>query len=135
MRTLILAGAAAAALLAGAAGAVAAEPTGVWLSQSGDTKVRIARCGAELCGTIVWAKSGGKDAKNPDPALRDRPLVGLRMMYGMRASGETYSGKLYNYTDGKTYNGHLKLLAGDRLDLSGCVMGVFCKHQTWTRSS
>jgi uncharacterized protein (DUF2147 family) len=56
------------------------------------------------------------------------------MISGMKASGDGYSGKLYNYTDGKTYSGNLKTVGDDELDLSSCVMGVFCKHQTWTPS-
>ncbi len=113
--------------------ALAAEPTGTWLSQSGETKVRIAPCGSEFCGTIVWVKSDTKDVNNPDPSLRGRSLVGVGMVFGMKPAGNGYSGKLYNFTDGKTYSGKLKTVGSDRLELSGCVMGVFCKRQTWTR--
>jgi uncharacterized protein (DUF2147 family) len=113
---------------------LAGDPSGVWLTQSGETKVRIAPCGAEYCGSIVWVNNDSGDVNNPDPALRSRPLVGLRMIYGMKPAGEGFSGKLYNPMDGKTYSGKLKTVGGDKLDLAGCVMGVFCKHQVWTRS-
>ncbi len=114
--------------------AVAAEPTGTWLTQSGETKVRIAPCGGEFCGDIVWVKNDTGDVNNPDPALHSRPLVGVRMIYGMKGSGDTYAGRLYNPMDGKTYSGKLKTIGADKLELAGCVMGVFCKRQTWTRS-
>jgi uncharacterized protein (DUF2147 family) len=114
--------------------AFAGDPTGTWLSQSGETKVRIAPCGGEFCGTIVWTKGGGKDEKNPDPALRGRALAGVQMIFGMKPSGSGYAGRLYNYADGKTYSGKLKTVGDDKLQLSGCVMGVFCKRQTWTRA-
>jgi uncharacterized protein (DUF2147 family) len=65
MRGVLTAAFAAAALFA--PGAFAAEPTGVWLSQSGETKVRIAPCGPAFCGTIVWVKSDAKDAHTPIP--------------------------------------------------------------------
>ena len=55
-----------------AATASAAEPTGTWLSQSAETKVRIAPCGFEFCGTIVWVKSDTNDVNNP--SLRGRSL-------------------------------------------------------------
>ena len=40
-------------LLAGAAQAQSQDPSGTYLSESGDTRVRIARCGSAYCGTIV----------------------------------------------------------------------------------
>src|SRR5689334_603293 len=46
-------------LLAGLAlpgAAVAAEPTGTWLTEGGKSRVRIVRCGNALCGAIVWLK-------------------------------------------------------------------------------
>jgi uncharacterized protein (DUF2147 family) len=127
--------AALAGLLLSSGTSLAGDPSGVWLTQSGETKVRIAPCGAEYCGSIVWVKNDRGDVNNPDPALRDRSLVGIRMIYGMKPAGDGFSGRLYNPMDGKTYSGKLKTVGDDKLDLAGCVMGVFCKHQVWTRSN
>jgi uncharacterized protein (DUF2147 family) len=97
--------------------------------------VRISPCGGEFCGDIVWVDEDPGDVNNPDPALRSRPLVGVRMIYDMVADGDRFRGKLYNYTNGKTYSGTLEV-AGDTLELSGCVLGgMFCRSQTWTRSN
>lgn len=52
-------------LAAGAAPAMAQDPSGTWLSQSGDTRVRIARCGSSYCGTIVAVRNNLKDESNP----------------------------------------------------------------------
>jgi len=125
------------ALLVAAATPATADPSGTWLTQSGDTKVHIARCSNSYCGTIVWQKTPSNDTKNPDPAKRSRPLVGVQMIHGMTASGANqWSGQLYNPQDGKTYTGKLSLEGGDRMKLSGCVMGgLFCKSQTWTKSN
>jgi uncharacterized protein (DUF2147 family) len=112
----------------------AADPSGTWLTQSGDSKVRIQPCGAEYCGSIVWLSREIKDTHNPDPALRQRSLLGLPIIFNMKASGETYAGKLYNPRNGKIYSGKLKLVGVDKLDLAGCVLGLFCKHETWTRA-
>lgn len=126
------------AVLAGMLGmsgaAQAQELAGTYLSQSGATKVRLSPCGAAFCGTIVWVSKPGNDVNNPDPARRDRPLVGIPMIYGMTATGPgTYSGKLYDYQNGKTYTGKLKV-AGSDLELSGCVLGgLLCQSQTWKR--
>jgi uncharacterized protein (DUF2147 family) len=119
--------------LAGPALAQSGDPSGTWLSQSGETRVRIARCGGVYCGTIV-AASHPKDANNPDPAKRDRSLVGVQMITDVKPSGDGFSGQLYNPQDGKTYTGKLKLVTPQSLELSGCVMGgLFCRAQTWTR--
>jgi uncharacterized protein (DUF2147 family) len=116
--------------------AAAATPDGTWLSASGATKVRIAPCGGNYCGTIVWVKGPEtKDVKNPDAAKRSRPLVGVQLMYGMTADGDGYKGKLYDYTSGKTYTGKLKAQGGS-LSLSGCVLGgLICKSETWTKAN
>lgn len=133
MRKLILAVAAALAVSGGSAYAV--EPTGIWLSESGQTKVQIAPCGGAFCGTVVWVSNDTGDVNDPDPSLRSRPLIGLRMIYDMVADGDHYSGKLYNYTNGKTYSGTLEVAGNGSLELEGCVMGVFCRSQTWTRAN
>lgn len=36
--------------------AAAAGPTGTWLTQQGDARVRVSQCGKGICGTIVWLK-------------------------------------------------------------------------------
>lgn len=129
---------AAAALLLcshGAVPAAAQDATGVWLSQSGETRVRIAACGAELCGTVVWQKTPGKDVNNPEASKRDRPVVGIRMIWGMKKSGADWNGQLYNFQDGKTYNGKMKFAGANAMELGGCVMGgLICRTQTWTRA-
>ena len=119
----------------GAGPAAAQDAAGVWLSQTGETRVRIAACGAEMCGTVVWQKTPGKDVNNPDAARRDRAIVGIRMMSGMKKSAAGWTGQLYNFQDGKTYTGTMKLPSANAMELGGCVMGgLICRTQTWTRA-
>ena len=118
--------------------AMAADITGMWLSQTGETKVRMAPCGSSICGTVTWAKGDPKDSENPDAGKRDRPVKGIQMIWGAKPTGKAneYSGKLYNYKDGKTYDGKLALQSDNKMKLSGCVLGgVICKGQTWTRAN
>ncbi|MDH3029668.1 DUF2147 domain-containing protein [Methylobacterium fujisawaense] len=112
---------------------LAADPAGFWLTETGSSRVRITPCGSGFCGTIVSAPGKGLDAKNPDPALRGRSVVGVQILDARQPQGGGYSGSLYNPNDGKTYSGSLKLTGPDTLEVSGCVMSVFCKQQTWTR--
>src|SRR3712207_6090759 len=79
-----------------------ADPSGTWLTPSQDTKVRIARCGGAYCGAIV-SSTYQKDVNNQDPTKRDRPVVGLQMIYDLKPSADGMVGQLYNPQDGKTY--------------------------------
>ena len=87
----------------------AGEPTGIWLTQAGDARVRVSKCGGGICGVIVWLKdpinaATGKpqvDDKNPNPALARRPMIGLPLFSGMRPPGPNkWSGQIYNADDG-----------------------------------
>ena len=40
-------------VLAGCGGALAADPSGTWLTQGGNSRIKIADCGGALCGTII----------------------------------------------------------------------------------
>ena len=74
------------------------------------------------------------DDKNPDPAKKGRPIVGLVIMQGAKKTGPaTWSGQLYNRADGKTYSGTLTVKSKDTVDLAGCVAAVFCSTTTFTR--
>jgi uncharacterized protein (DUF2147 family) len=125
-----------AAAIAAPAAAQRLSPAGTWLSQSGETRVRIAPCGNQLCGTITWVKSAGKDVHNPDPAQRGRDLVGLRMIAMSPSGADQWRGTLYRYTDGQTFSGTMKMTGQNTMELSGCVMGgIICRAQTWSRAN
>jgi uncharacterized protein (DUF2147 family) len=122
--------------------ALAADPLGTWYTEGGDSQVRISKCGGALCGSLVWLKepkdADGQpktDRENADPAKRNRPLLGVQIVLGMKPSGtpEEWDGKVYNAKDGKTYTGSFTLTGANTAVLKGCVM-VFCKSQTWTRA-
>lgn len=125
---------AAVSLLALSAPAAAQDPTGTWLTQTGDTRVRISPCGSNYCGTIVWVKTPGTDQFNPDASKRSRNLVGVQMISGLKSNGDgTYTGNLYRYTDGKTFTGKATP-KGNQLQVSGCVLGgLICQSQTWSK--
>lgn len=130
-------------ILASVPGSMASpsDPIGVWLTQAGDAKVAISRCGPSICGRIVWLKAPidpetGKpqlDDKNPNPSLAKRRIVGLGILIGMTSKdGSTWSGHIYNADDGKTYSASLSLQAENALKVTGCA-GSFCGSETWSR--
>jgi uncharacterized protein (DUF2147 family) len=119
----------------------AAEPTGTWLTQAGDARVRVSRCGGGICGTVVWLRepinqATGKpqvDDKNPNPALANRPMIGLALFSGMQPAGPgKWSGQIYNADDGNSYASNVSLTGPDSLKVEGC-MGALCGGETWTR--
>jgi uncharacterized protein (DUF2147 family) len=108
-----------------------------WRTQSGAGTVRIEACGPKTCGRILTGtpKAGetGLDFRNPNAALRSRPLIGANILSNFtRQADDSYKGgTIYNPEDGKTYRSEFKLKADGRLEVKGCV-GPFCQTQVWT---
>jgi uncharacterized protein (DUF2147 family) len=142
MRTAMLTSA---ALGASLAIALAADPSGNWLTEGGSAKVRIAACGDAVCGTIVSLKEPNDpatgrpkvDKNNADASKRSRPMMGVQIVLGMKPNGANkWSGQVYNAEDGKTYTGNLTLQDANTIKLEGCILGgLVCKAQTWKRTS
>ncbi|OYU49444.1 MAG: hypothetical protein CFE31_08140 [Rhizobiales bacterium PAR1] len=111
------------ALSFGAFTAQAADPSGVYLRDTGASKVRIAKCGEAYCGSLVWLKDPNGPAK-----------VGQRIFYDMKPAGEDkWEGKAFNPEDGKTYSGKMTL-SGSTLTTAGCALGgLICKSVSWAR--
>jgi uncharacterized protein (DUF2147 family) len=121
-------------MLAIPAQAQPADPSGTYLSETGETRVRIARCGAAYCGTIISVQGEAKDVNNPDPNLKGRNLVGIQMISNIQPTADGFTGKLYNYKDGRTYSGKMSFAGGKSMQLSGCVFGgLICRSQTWAK--
>jgi uncharacterized protein (DUF2147 family) len=123
-------------LCAGVAHARPLEGT-TWRTQSGSGTVRLEACGARTCGRILTGTprpgETGLDMRNPNVALRTRPLIGLNILSGFaRQSDDSYKGgTIYDPEDGKTYRSEFRLKADGRLEVKGCV-GPFCQAQIWT---
>ncbi len=126
--------------------ALAADPNGNWLTENGAAKVHIASCGDAICGTIVSLKEPNDpatgrpklDKNNADAGKRNRPVVGIQIVLGMKPSGtpNKWTGQVYNAEDGKTYTGNLTLQDANTIKLEGCILGgLVCKAQTWKRTS
>jgi len=120
------------------------DPVGTWLTEDGRAKIRLEKCGANnagLCGFVAWMKDPlteeGKprtDIKNPDPAKRNRPSLGMQIMTNLKAEDETqYAGEIYNADDGKKYSVTIGMESVAELEVRGCLLHFLCASQTWAR--
>lgn len=115
--------------------ALAADPAGEWLVKDGNARIRIEPCDNGLWGFISWTREPGIDRKNPDPAKRNRPIVGVPILRGMMpVKPNKWEGEVYNAQSGKMYSASITLLSDDVLKIEGCVLGgIFCGGENWTR--
>ena len=112
--------------------AAAIEPAlllGEWWTPGFNARVRIEPCGEAVCGHIVWAWD-----ESPQDIADKRPLVGRKVIEGMRPDGGSRwtGGRLYNPEDGRDYKGLVQLQSPSRLQVEGCVLFV-CRKQIWRR--
>jgi len=122
------------ALFMSATPALAVEPVGEWLVKDGSARIKIDNCGDGLWGVVSWEKEAGLDEHNPDPAKRARPTLGMPVLLDMKSTEPgRWDGDVYNAENGKTYSSHVSLVSPDVLRVEGCVLGILCGGENWTR--
>jgi uncharacterized protein (DUF2147 family) len=98
-------------------------PDGTWLLAN-RVAVEVFDCSGLVCGRIVWlvrprTPDGRPDVDrlNPDPALRQRPLCGLTIIWGLQADGpgRWSNGSFYDPQDGNTYDVTAERTALDKI--------------------
>jgi len=110
------------------------QPTGEWRTADGRANIRIDNCAGVLWGVISWEKEPGIDTENPDPARRSRPTLGLPILRAMKPTRPgLWEGEVYNADNGKTYSSRISLTAPDVLKIEGCLLGLLCGGENWTR--
>ena len=69
--------------------------------------------------------SGAPISNNADTAKRNRPLVGVQVLFAMKPSGtKRWSGRLYDSDRGQTFGGHLVEVDARTIRIEGCAMGM-----------
>ncbi|MGN6573303.1 MAG: DUF2147 domain-containing protein [Pseudolabrys sp.] len=110
-------------------------PSGMWRVEDGKALIRIVDCGGQYWGVVAWEQTPGTDSKNPNPALRSRPTLGMPVLLALKADHQgEWRGHIYNAEDGQTYDSHVKMAGAGRLRVEGCVMGIMCGGETWSRA-
>jgi uncharacterized protein (DUF2147 family)/surface polysaccharide O-acyltransferase-like enzyme len=121
-----------------------ASPLGRWYVEGGAAQVEIAECDKGLCGRVAYLRSpldeNGcdlRDAYNPDPHERSRPVLGLEILEAApNTSGKAreWSGTIYDPGSGRTYSCNLRTEGEDRLQLRGYIgVPLIGRTATWIR--
>lgn len=121
-----------AALLALApAPALAASPLeGTWTNPKRSVTVRIAPCGQQLCGRVV---SASPKAKRDAAQGGTERLIGTTILKDLRPAGANrWRGRVFLPKQNRHAGANLRL-SGNRLTVQGCMLGIICKDQTWSR--
>ena len=126
---------------------------GLWLtapSDNGRARVEVREVEeGRYDGSIVWLEKptypeddergmGGQkrvDRENPDPELRQRPILGLKIVEGFEYAGDKQwkDGTIYDPENGKTYRAKAKL-EGDTLKVRGFIgFSLLGRTTEWTR--
>ena len=131
------------ALTAVAAAGESSPIVGVWLHPNGRIQMEVTPCREEFCAKLVWFKSPNDaegqplvDVKNPDPALRLRPLLGLQVLHGLRptAEGTWEGGEVYNPDDGENYNARMSIQEDGSLRVRAYFLSpILGKTLVWSR--
>lgn len=99
------------------------SPFGLWARGDGKAKVKVERCGADLCATNTWIRAGTKGEKAGD----------VLVMSVKPENPSLWSGTAFDRQRDMTYR--MTLNVGDKnMTTRGCVLaGIVCKDMGWTR--
>jgi uncharacterized protein (DUF2147 family) len=148
MRILVKAGllAAALALSPAAAWADDASPVGLWKNiddVTGKPKalIRITESNGVLQGKLEKLFRAPDQDQNPscdkcEGVNKDKPILGLMFMWGLKKDGDEYSGgEILDPDNGKVYRSKMVLVeGGKKLKVRGYIgMPMLGRSQTWVR--
>ena len=132
-------------LAAGAAMAQSQTPVGAWktVNERGEPEglVRIVDVAGELRGTVENVYSPPAPNANPlcldcSGARKDKPVIGMQILSGLRWDGEQYSGgEILDPNNGRTYRCLLRVIdGGRRLEVRGYIgISLLGRTQVWLR--
>ncbi|ARM91653.1 hypothetical protein RHEC894_PD00147 (plasmid) [Rhizobium sp. CIAT894] len=99
----------------------AVDPSGIWLRDDGNARVRIAPCGTNICATNLWI---GDTSKGEEAG--DRLVMSLQPK-----SPDTLAGTAYDAKRDRTYSITVQVLEKS-LVTRGCILGgLLCKNVHW----
>ncbi|MFM2359556.1 MAG: hypothetical protein RLY16_1549 [Bacteroidota bacterium] len=111
---------------------------GTWWTPAKDGKIEMYKSGNKYYGKILSGKSNRKDVNNPNPALRNRDLAGLVILYEFEYDAddqEWVNGKIYDPNSGKTYSCKIWLIEnGQFMKVKGFIgFSMLGRSETFER--
>jgi uncharacterized protein (DUF2147 family) len=123
---------------------------GKWWNQEKEAQIEIYLSNGQYCGKIIWLKEpnypdndpqgmSGKpkvDRENPDSSKRERPILGMNLVWGFTFSGGNLweNGFIYDPREGKTYKCKMTLETPDHLKVRGFLgISLIGRSNNWTR--
>jgi uncharacterized protein (DUF2147 family) len=101
---------------------------GTWITTTGNCKIQVYKQSEEFKAKILWLKEDKNglndytDAKNPDPALRSRKLLGMDVVDGLHYDAdqnEYVDGVIYDARNGKKWDSVVWLTDDNLLKIKG----------------
>ena len=123
----------AAAALRAAAPATAASPLeGSWVNPHGNVTVRIAPCGATLCGRVT---SASPHAREKAANAGTNQLIGTELMNDIEQVGpHRWQAEIFVPDHNVRASGEIRLEGQSEMLVRGCALhGLVCKTQSWNR--
>ena len=107
-------------------------PFGTWENEKRSVRIKVAPCGANACGKVIWANA---EAKADAAEGGTKQLVGTQLFQNFaKAEGGEWKGKIFVPDLNGTYDGSARPDGASRLVAEGCAVGgLVCKKQVWTK--
>ena len=103
---------------------------GIWRSPGGNSIIKIALCGDNPCGTVVWAT----DKAKKDSSKSTDQLVGTQLLTNLQQDKKgRWEGKLFIPDRKMRVTAKVERIGPSQLKVSGCAAGkALCKAAIWT---
>jgi len=114
---------------------------GTYLKADGKSKIEFYKSGNTYSGKIVWLKEPNdekgnpkKDVNNSDKSLRERPLMGLVNITGLKYDGEGkyIDGRAYRPVEGDEVKFKVTVKEDGTISATGSKYG-FSRTETWKK--
>jgi len=115
---------------------------GKWINSSKEAHIDVFKKGDKYFGKIVWLSATKDekgvvktDLKNPDEALRGRPILGMEILRDfVYDDGKWTDGKIYDPKSGKTYSCNMNIKENGDLNMRGYVgISLLGRTEVWKR--
>ena len=105
---------------------------GLWRNAADSVRIKVARCGRGLCGTVTQASA---KARADAAAGGTDQLVGTQLFHDFREGEDgLWYGQVYVPDIGQTFDGTIEQVDRNTIVGTGCLFANFgCKSQTWRR--